>query len=197
MVSIGDSRKRKTRSDKKRDIKPFVSTELKDSIYRLAFITSSPVKDVCEALIVNSIYGNKDIIQELSRYFKRGIRINNTYFTGNLNNETLYSVVEKGENERISFRAKSELYEILSALSYAFDCSVSRVSAVLLYESIIDSDFIEKRVDGYLNSLDSSRKKELKQLLKYIRAETNESYSLVDLLAHLVDEPLKWILPND
>ena len=193
-MSVG-GRQRKVRSDKKRDIKPTISLELKDSIYRLAFITRTPVKDVCELLVKNVLFENEDIIKDLSRNFRRDIRINNTLYVGHLKNERI-AKIEDGETERISFRLTNEDYEIIYALSYALDCSVSRVASILFYESITDAVFIERYVESYLDSLDKSRKKELKQLLKYIRKEIGESYSLADLLSYLVDEPIRWDFPK-
>ncbi|MFJ7371576.1 hypothetical protein ACIQVU_19420 [Lysinibacillus sp. NPDC098008] len=190
-----EERKRKVRSDKKRDIKPTISLELKDSIYRLSFITRTPVKDVSELLLKNALFENTDILKSLSKNFIRDIRINNTFYIGNLQNERI-AKTEDGETDRISFRLKNDVYEILRALSYALDCSVSRIAAILLYESIIDKVFIERYVESYLDSLDKSRKKELKQVLKYIRKETDESYNLVDLLSYLVDEPIRWTFPK-
>ena len=107
-------RQRKVRSDKKRDIKPTISLELKDSIYRLAFITRTPVKDVCELLVKNALFENEEIIKDLSRNFRRDIRINNTLYVGHLKNERI-AKIEDGETERISFRLTNDDYEIIYA----------------------------------------------------------------------------------
>lgn len=165
--------------------------QLKDSIHRLSFITVTPIKDICELLIKNALFENEAIIQNISKYFRREIRVNNTLYRGNLHNEKIKKTVD-GETDRVSFRVKNEVYESLYALSYALDCSVSRVAGVLFYESITDGIFIEKYIESYLDSLDKFRKKELKQLLKYIRKETKESFTLADLLSYLVDEPIRW-----
>ena len=194
-MTIGEKKKRKQRSDRKRDIKPYLNLEIRDGIHRLSYILSMPIKDICEKLLLNSLYGNKDIIQDLSIHFKRGIRINNTYFNGNLNNEKLYSVAD-GKTERVSLRVKGEVYEVLSALAYGFDVSVSRVAAVFIYESILDGAFVEKLVEEHLETLDKYKKKELKTLLKYIQTEKGDSYSLADLLSFLVDEPIRWSFPD-
>ena len=187
-------RKRKVRSDKKRDIKPTVNVHLKDSIYRLSFITTTAVKDVCELLVLNA-FENEAIIQNTSNYFQRVVRIGHTLFVGSLQNEKIARTIA-GETDRISFRVKQDLYEKIYALSYALDCSVSRVAGLLLYESITDADFVEKYMERYINSLDKSRKKELQQLLRYIRKETNERYGFAELLSLLVDEPIKWMFPK-
>jgi len=44
--------------------------------------------------------------------------------------------------------------------------------------------------------LDKSRKKELKQLLRYIKDETNERYGFAELLSSLVEEPIRWVFPD-
>lgn len=187
-------RQRKVRSDKKRDIKPTVAVQLKDSIYRLSFITTTAVKDVCEMLVVNA-FENEAIIANVANYFQRDVRIGQTLFVGRLQNERIGRTIA-GETDRISFRVKQNLYEKLYALSYALDCSVSRVASVLLYESMTDADFIEQYMARYVDSLDQSRKKELQQLLRYIRKETNEHYGFAELLSLLVDEPIKWMFPK-
>lgn len=187
-------RKRKVRSDKKRDIKPTVDVHLKDSIYRLSFITTTAVKDVCELLVLNA-FENEAIIKNTSNYFQRDVRIGNTLFIGSLKNEKIARTIV-GKTERLSFRVKPDLYEKIYALSYALDCSVSRVASLLLYESITDADFIEKYINHYIESLDNSRKKELQQLLRYIREETNEQYGFAEVLSLLVDKPIKWIFPK-
>lgn len=193
-LSVGE-RKRKTRSDKKKDVKPTISIQLKDSVYRLSFITKKPVKDVCEELVLNSLYGNKEILKELSRYFKRTIQFNNTVFRGSLENKTIYDVTGE-ENERISFRVTQSVHDFLYDLSYVLACSISKVGAILIYESITDGPFIESYLQGYLNSLDPSRKKELKQLIKYIKTEIGEGYNLADLLSYLIEEPINWKFPQ-
>ena len=60
----------------------------------------------------------------------------------------------------------------------------------------MDGAFVEKLVEEHLESLDKSRKKELKTLLKYIQTEKGDSYSLADLLSFLVDEPIRWSFPE-
>ncbi|MCM3176307.1 hypothetical protein [Cytobacillus horneckiae] len=41
-----EEKKRKTRSDKKKDIKPTINIKLHECINRLSYITNTPVKDV-------------------------------------------------------------------------------------------------------------------------------------------------------
>lgn len=184
---------RKVRSDKKRDVKPSISVELKDAIYRLSYITSTPVKDVCEALCRNAIT-NKRIMDEISNYFRRNIRINNTLYFGSPDNPRIYTKKMANKSERISLRLDQEMYEFMYSLSYALDCSVSRAVAVLLYRGIHDVTFINDYINKYLTSIDLRRKKELQKILDYINEGLDEEITLASLLSYIVDEfkePLK------
>ncbi len=73
---------RKRRSDKKRDVKPTIDVNLKDAIYRLSFVTRSPVKEVCEELCLYSL-NNRKIRDNISVYMRRDIRLGSTFFNGN------------------------------------------------------------------------------------------------------------------
>ena len=139
----------------------------------------------------NSLYGNEEILKGLSRYFKRSIQLNNTIYRGSLENEDVYELMGE-ENERISFKVKKPMHTFLYDLAYVMNCSVSKASAVLIYESLTDGRFIENYLQDYLEALDPNRKKELKQLIKYIKLGIGEGYSLADLLSYLVEEPIKW-----
>lgn len=184
---------RKVRSDKKRDVKPFISLELKDSIYRLSYITNTPVKDVCEGLCINALE-NKYIIEELSNYFHRKIRINNTVYFGSVENPRINSKKIAAKTERVSLRLNNELYEFVYSLSYALDCSVSRVVSLLLDRGMHDINFINKYVNKYLTDIDDNRKRELQKILDYINKGLEEEVTIASLLSYIVDEfkqPLK------
>lgn len=178
---------RKVRSDKKRDVKPFISLELKDAIYRLSYITGTPVKNVCEELCVNAI-NNKHIIEELSNYFHRNIRVNNTLYMGAIENPKIHTKKMATKNDRVSLRLTTELYEFMYTLSYALDCSVSRVVSILLERGIHDVAFINRYVNKHLRDIDDNRKKELQKILDYINEGLEEEVSLGSLLSYIVDE---------
>lgn len=143
----------------------------------------------------NSLYGNQKILKGLSRYFKRSVQLNNTVYRGSFDNEDVYELMGES-NERISFKVKKPMHTFLYDLAYVMNCSVSKASAVLIYESLTDGRFIEHYLQDYLEALDPNRKKELKQLIKYIKLEIGEGYSLADLLSYLVEEPIKWNFPK-
>ena len=42
-----------------------------------------------------------------------------------------------------------------------------------------------------------SAKRELRKLLKYIQSETAQNFTLADLLAYLVEQPIKWLFGEE
>lgn len=185
----------KLKSDKKRDIKPFISSKLKDSIYRLSYITNTPVKDVCEKVCKTAIK-NKKVIEELSNYFHKNIRINSTFYMGNSGNPKIHNKKVTVKSERISVRLNKELYEFLHSLSYALDCSVAEVASILLEHGMNDITFISSYVNEHLHDINDKDKEELQKILDYINQGLEEEIGLASLLSYIVDEfkqPLKTI----
>lgn len=181
---------RKVRSDKKRDVKPTVSHELKDCIYRLSYITDTPVKDVAEQICING-FGRKKVISHLSTNFRRDIRIDNSVYFGDFDRVSVRKRTAPGQSERISIRFKSDMYERLSVLAYALDCSVARACALLLDSTVREVDFINEFARDYIGkNVDKRRMEELKKVLQYINAGNpyEEEISWYTLLSYLMKE---------
>lgn len=182
--------KRKTRSDKKRDIKPTVTRELRDCIFRLSFITDTPVKDVIEEILISGS-GRKKVMSYLSRYFLRDVRMANTLYMGNPNSVPVSKRMLDGKGERISTRVTESMHDSLSALAYAMGCSVSRACALLIDATVRDTDFVNEFAKEYIErNVDKSRMEELKKVLMYINAGNpfDERISWAGLLNHLIEE---------
>jgi len=178
---------RKERSDKKRDVKPVISIELKDAIYRLAYITQTPIKDVAERMINHAIT-EREIIDNLSQSFRRDVRINNTLHHGHIQNRRI-SKREEGERERITLRLTQRTYEVVAVLAYALDVSASRVCALLLDESMHDFRFVNGYVNRYLSGkLSESQMRELRDILRYVNEYEDDQMTLASLLSSIVDE---------
>ncbi|MBM7610591.1 hypothetical protein JOD29_003883 [Lysinibacillus composti] len=180
---------KRLRSDRKKDIKPFLTLSTKESIYRLSYITQTPVKDVAATLLTATLI-NVKILNALSVYFKRDIRINQTLFRGNLSNPTIQKKQAPGTCERISLRVTKRVYDILSALAYALDCSKARACALLLENSMTDFEIVNEYLKNYLEQgLDKRRMAEVNKLMSFINKEFSEKdYSYMHLLSHMVDE---------
>lgn len=181
---------RQSRSDRKRDIKPTVTVQLRDCIYRLSFITDAPVKDVIEAILIDGSQRKKPL-SHLSQYFLRDTRIGSTVYIGDNNR---IPVGRQGDNEktiRISTRVTQGMYADLEAVAYAMGCSVSKACTLLLDATVRDVDFVNDFVKEFFEAnLDDKRMKELEKVLKYINAGNpySERISYAALLSYLMDE---------
>lgn len=188
MVGVETKGKRQ-RSDKKRDVKPTILVELKDAVYRLSYITKTSVKDVVEQMIIHSINSRK-IVDDLSKYFRRQIHMNDTIFRGNIGMPRI-AKREEGEREQVTTRLKQRDYEIVSALAYALDVSPTRVCAILLDAAMRDFHFINSYVRKYLTTeLTPGQLNELQKILLFVNNddEIEEKLSLADLLSLIVNE---------
>ena len=178
---------RKQRSDKKREVQPYITMQLKDTIYRLSYITSTPVKDICEFMCIYLINSPK-AINALSMHFKRDIKLNNTLYFGSLDNQSINKRLNR-PTERVTVRFKQMDYEFISVLSYALDCSASRVVAVLLEIALTDIKVVNIYIKEQLNEyLTPGQMKELRNLLKHLNRESDENSSWAALLSIIADE---------
>jgi len=181
---------RKIRSDKKRDVKPTISSNLKDCIYRLSYITNTPVKDVAETLCEKGLQSRK-VIEYLSECFRRDYQFFNTVYIGDWGRESLQKKYQSGKNERITIRFTQATYESIFSLSRALDVTPSKATALLLNASVRNTNLLNAYVKLYLhNHIDESRMKELKQVLKYINKSNpyNEEISWFALLAMIFED---------
>ncbi|WP_077356051.1 hypothetical protein [Virgibacillus halodenitrificans] len=182
--------KRKTRSDKKKDVKPTISSELKNCIYRLSYITNIPVKDVTEMICMKGMQ-NKKVIEYLSQYFRRDFYFRKTLFIGSLENESLQNKFRSNKNERITTRFTQEFYEQVYQLSIALDVTPSKATAMLLDASVRNTNLVNAYVKNHLNQqIDKNRMKELRRVLKYINSNNpyNEELTWFSLASLIFDE---------
>ncbi|MEK5105033.1 hypothetical protein MKX83_24130 [Cytobacillus sp. FSL M8-0252] len=189
-VEVVGQKKRKIRSDKKRDIKPTILKELKVCIEQLSYITNTPVKDIVSTICENGLK-SRVVIEYLSPYFRRDYQFTNTFFLGDLDRESLQRKYQDGEKSRITTRVTQEVYEKIKQLSDALDVTPSKATALLLDASIRNTNILNAYVKAYLKeNVDNGRIKELKLVLKYINKNNpyNESISWFTLLTIIFDE---------
>ncbi|KON83556.1 hypothetical protein AF332_27825 [Sporosarcina globispora] len=182
-------KKRKVRSDKKRDVKPSLSIKLKECIHRLSYITNTPVKDVAEKICESGVTSNK-VMDHLSQFFRRDIRLNNTMYLGDLERESLQRR-NKTVKERITIRFSQSTYDDLCSLAYALDVTPTKATALLLEASIKNSEFVHEYIEEYIGSyLDEGRMKELKKVMKFINENNpyDEEFSWAEFIDVLFNE---------
>lgn len=183
-------KKRKVRSDKKRDVKPTISTDLKNCIYRLSYITNTPVKDVVEIICERGLNSRKTI-EYLSNHFRRDFRFGNTIYMGDINRTSLQRKYQSGKTERITTRFSQVTFEKIKSLSDALDVTPSKATALLLDASVRNTNLLNSFVKSYLhNNIDKNRMKELKLVLKYINKNNpyNEEWSWFTLLSMIYED---------
>lgn len=181
MIAIGE---RATRSDKKREIKPTLPITLKDGIYRLAFITRKPIKDLCEEIIIYTL-NSAEIREIIAPYIRRDITLGNVFLHGNDERQELRLNEHGEETERLSLRLTKDIYSLVAVLSYGLDVTVSKTTALLLREGMKDYEFVERYVRSYLlNSVDEYHLREVEKVLRSV----SKDESLASLLSAIVDE---------
>lgn len=181
---------RKVRSDKKRSINPTVSLELRDCIYRLAFITETPIKDVIADILIEGSQRKKPM-DHLSQYFIRDVRIGNALYMGDNQRMAINRQSSTDKTVRISTRVTQGMYSDLEGIAYSMGSSVSKACALLLDATIRDVEFVNEFARKYIEAnVDEKRMKELQKVLKYINAGNpyDERMSWPTLLSYLVDE---------
>lgn len=181
---------RKVRSDKKREVKPTIHIELKDTIYRISYVVDTPVKDIVETICLFGLDSRK-VITHLSENFKRNVRFHNTLFMGDLDRPAVQRFKPGTRTERLSTRLKQPDYENLVTLAFALDVTPSRAAALLLDASIRHSDFVNSYFQQHLSqTLDFNRMCELKKIISFINTNSpyNETISWLALVSYIYAE---------
>lgn len=169
----------------KREVKPFIDSGVKDTIYKISFVTGYSVKSICEDLCKHAFKSGLGC--ELSQYFKRGITIDGITFQ--LNKKAgKFEPVSKNI-ERISMTLNNNLYEYAYLLSYAMDCSVAKVVAYAVERSINDFNFLNRYINQFISKNVSKEHKDLiLKIVKTVNKESSEEYNIASLLLYIADE---------
>jgi len=184
-------RRRKIRSDKKKDVKPFVPIELSECISRVSYITNRPIKSVAEELCVKGIHSNK-VIEKLSGKFKRDFIFSKyTMFIGDNTVDNDRTLKIKGNKKRVTIRFQQTFYERLNELAYALDMSPSSTVSLLLQHSIKDTELVNHLIRRYVaEELDEKRMQQLKEVYRFVRKENpyEDQFTFSMFISYLFDE---------
>lgn len=170
---------------KKREVKPFIDVEKKDTIYKLSFVTGISVMSICEDLCNHAF--KKGIGNELSRYFIRDIQIDGHLFKGK---EHAPKFEPKSKRlERVSMSLDKDSHSYAYDISCAMGCSVARVVAYSIEKSMNDFEYMDHYVEQFLvNKLDEERSSHILTVMKDLNQwNLEEEYSLTSLLFHIAD----------
>lgn len=162
---------RKERTDKKRQVAPTISGELKREIERLAYILDRPVKDVGVCLCREGL-SERDVVNVLASYFQRGsLRFGSTVYRGNFENPKLGDMTLGHRTERVSLRFERADYEDMRLLADLLDATVARAVGFLLGVSLAHKDVIDRMLAryGHRHTLTDDMAAEIKRLDRYVR----------------------------
>lgn len=171
---------------KKRGVKPFIETEIKDTIHKVSFVTGCSIKSICEDLCSHAF--KSGLGSELSTYFKRDLYVDGKSYKGN-ENGSKFNVYTK-DVERISMTINDTDYEYAYNLAYAMECSVAKIVAYALCKSMQDFEFLNTYIEQILSkSVSEERKDVLLDVVKNVNsANFEEEYSITSLLLYIADE---------
>lgn len=195
LFRIKNKRKRKVRTDKKREVRPTISIKLKEQIERLGFILDMPIKDLGVTLFDEGIR-NKDVIELLSVYLTEEacLEVDGTLYYGHTEYE-IPTHFEGESTDRISLRFPQRNYSDVQLLSRLMDVTPSRAVAVMIDSAIRHIDIIELLLQNHNKrmSLGEEVEKELKNLVRYINRDNPYRRSWNKLLLDFmtVDVPKK------
>lgn len=183
---------RKTRSDKKRDVKPTIEGKLYDTIDRISYITATPIKHVGEAICMAGIE-SEDVIEHLSVNFRKDFWLSESILfvgdPGRLPVNIRGTLINK---RRITMRFSQPVHDKISALAYACDTSVSAAAGMLLQASILNADILNRYITRYVTRhMEPKKFKQLQAIMRYINQYNpyeHEKVSLAAILNMLADE---------
>lgn len=151
---------RKTRSDKKIDVRPTISISLKNHLYTFSNLCDLPVKEVIE-LIIERSSESKEIIEYLSKWFRRNYIFKNTLVLGDESRPRL-KIIYKEETKKVTTRLKRNNYDRLCDLAFALDITPTTAVGVLIKVSLNNEDFML----SFIKTL--GKTEQLRKLEKYI-----------------------------
>ncbi|OMC80920.1 hypothetical protein [Viridibacillus sp. FSL H8-0123] len=185
MTKVGE---RSVRSDKKRDVKITVHTELKEMIYKLAYITDTTVMHLVEDMVIYAI-GSKRILGEYSPCIVRDIRIDNALYVGHKDAERVGKSPSGINYVRVKTRLTEQEFTKLSSIAYGLDVRPARAAAILVDEAVHDEYFVDRYAKRYLTkNISDEQLMELKKIIEYISRDVEYNVSWANLLSYIIRE---------
>ena len=157
---------RKTRSDKKIDVKPTVSLVLKNQLFNLSQLFNEPVKDVAEHLCIEAAK-SKLIIEDICQWFRKNYVYKNTVAIGDPTRPKL-KIKSRGDTSKVTIRFKQNDFDVLSNLAHALDITPTGAAGVLIRMTLRNYVFMNEFVQKYFTHLSEDRKRKIDVFLKGI-----------------------------
>ncbi len=168
-------------------MKALIPFDTKEMIHRLSHVTATPLKDVSEFL-TNFVANDVHTLETLSKYFKRGVQLNTTFFNGRMDAVQISKRIY-GDADLISIKFKQNDYDRIAAIAYGLDCTPTRATAILLELASRNVKAVNEYVYLYMNSeLTPSQMEDLRKVLSYVNRNNKSNSSWLTLLSRIVGD---------
>ncbi|NOU81175.1 hypothetical protein GC101_20130 [Paenibacillus sp. LMG 31459] len=172
---------RKTRTDKKRAVSPFISKDHFELIRKLAYITDLPQKSVGEILITEGMKSNK-IISSLRVLFRREFAKDADHlYLGDLARKP-YRCKLGTDKKRLPMRFLEKDFNNLASLAYALDCSISMAAGLLIKMGMKRDDLYTLLSQSLLKRMNHEEIQDIRKLCRILDKNSPEHYITMPLL---------------
>lgn len=154
---------RKVRSDKKRDVQPVVSIELKTQLFRFSALCKEPMKDVGEKLCDRGSVSTL-IMDDINCFFRRNLSIDNHHYMGYLTRPRLR--ILQTNTEKITIKFPQDTFERLYNVAFALDLPLNQTAAVLIKKTLTNPEFMEEYMRFNLQHLNEQEKARVESFLR-------------------------------
>ena len=156
---------RKTRSDKKKDVKPTLTVKSKRQLYKFCELCELPVKVVAEQLCEKACTSSL-ILDDINGWFRRDYFCAPAIHKGYPERPRLKLIFHE-ETEKVNMRLRQTTYDQLCDLAYALDLPPTTTAAVLIKMTMKNREFMFEYVRT-MNHLSNEQKNTVHALLRKI-----------------------------
>lgn len=160
---------RKVRSDKKRDVKPTVSTYIRNNICTLANIVGLSTGDA-GLILINRGFHNDDVMRLFQPLMISNFDINNRIYVGNRENGPV-KINYRGSVAKVSIKFPAEIYEELRRLAFSIGLTPTTTAALMLRKGMFCEPFMDEQKRMYLSYCKSEDQK--LELVRFIAGLEN------------------------
>lgn len=148
---------RKVRSDKKVDVQPTMSVQLKNQLYTLAHLSCEPVKDAAQRLCEKGLEESL-IIEEIRQFFRRDYKFKNNITVGYADRPRL-KLVLNGDTGKVSIKFPQPVFDRLCDLAFALDLPPTTAATILIKKTLNNKEFMEYYVRSLQGLTDAEKRK--------------------------------------
>lgn len=157
------SKVRKIRSDKKRDVKPTVSSYVKDSLYYYAYLVGLPVKDAAFLLIKQGLK-SEIILLQFQKNMMNDYHMPYRIIVGNRKGRPV-KVNYTGPTGKVTIKFTQEVYEELRKLAFAMGLPPTTTAALMLRKTLFTREFMDEHIKQFRRIHDGFRYKEIERFI--------------------------------